>query len=415
MNKLLYKVRTVYVSNLEKYIPFGRWIHIIKKYFFYKQFNAKKKTENKIKNIKDLKVGFITTWNTKCGIAIIPSKYLVKELINRRVNVIVLSEKTNLLIEKDENFVRRCWSRDEFDCRPIIEEIKKNKINLVHIEFESIIFNNQYMFLKFLDKLDKMEIRVILSLHIVGRYIDKYLDRIADVIIIHNPEIKRFIKNYEKIECKIHYLNLGVPLIKDEDRRTTRKYLKIKSNYVVASSGFMANYKNFIDVIKAIGIVKKSIPDILYILASSKHPFYPSRERENIYKDIEDTIKNYKLVKNFLMIKDFLTEKEKFRILHAADILISYNYTQDLSQGGAVKALIASKRPVITSDNLFHADMNKGVLKVKENSPKALAEAITKLFKDKEIYNEICEEGKQFIKENNFKRIADKYIKLYTK
>ena len=413
MNKLLNKIKEIYLSNFEKYFYFGKGVHLIKKFFFYKNFNTKKKKENLVKDKKNLRVGFITTWNTKCGIAIIPSKYIVEELIRRGIKVTVLSEKTNIIIEKDENFVKRCWNRYEFDDQPIIEEIKKNNINIVHIEFEAFIFKDEYMFIRLLDKLDKMEIRVILSIHMVGTYLDKHFDKVADIIIIHNPKLRPFVKNYKKLENKLYYINLGVPLIKDENKITARKYLKLKSEHIIACSGFMASYKNFLDVIKAIKIIKAKIPDILFILAASKHPYYPAKDINHTNKNINDAIKNYKLEKNFLMIKNFLTEEEKFRILHAADILLSYNDAPSLSQSGAVKALIASHRPVITNDNLFYDDMDKGVLKIKEKNPKILAKTIIELFENKKMYHQVRQQGKQFIDENNFEKITDKFIKLY--
>lgn len=413
MNKLLNKIKEIYLSNFEKYFYFGKGVHLIKKFFFYKNFNTKKKKENLVKDKKNLRVGFVTTWNTKCGIAIIPSKYIVEELIRRGIKVTVLSEKTNIITERDENFVRRCWSRNKFDYGPIIEEMKKKKINVVHIEFEASIFLDEYMFIRFLDKLDKMKIRIILSLHVIGRYIDKHLDKVADVVIIHNPKLKKFVKNYKKLENKLYYLNLGVPLIKDEDKKTARKYLKIKSKHVIAYSGFLSGYKNFLDVIKAIKIIKEQIQDILFILASSKHPYYPYNGKDNLYKKFEEIIKDYQLKDNLLLIKKFLSEEEKFRILHAGDILISYNDAFNLSQSGSVKALIASNRPVITSNNIFYADMDKGVVKIENKNPKILAKTIIELFENKKMYRQVRQQGKQFIEENNFEKITDKLIKLY--
>ena len=65
MNKLLNKIKEIYLSNFEKYFYFGRGVHLVKKFFFYKNFNTKKKKENLVKDKKNLRVGFITTWNTK--------------------------------------------------------------------------------------------------------------------------------------------------------------------------------------------------------------------------------------------------------------------------------------------------------------------------------------------------------------
>ena len=244
---------------------------------------------------------------------------------------------------------------------------------------------DEYMYIRFLEKLDKMKIRIILSLHVIGGYIDKHIDKVADVVIIHNPKLKKFVKNYKKLENKLYYLNIGVPLIKDEDKKTARKYLKIKSKHVIAYSGFLSGYKNFLDVIKAIKIIKEQIQDILFILASSKHPYYPYNGKDNLYKKFEEIIKDYQLKDNLLLIKKFLSEEEKFRILHAGDILISYNDAFNLSQSGSVKALIASNKTVITSNNIFSADMDKGVVKIKNKNPKILAKTINELFENNKI------------------------------
>lgn len=420
---LIEHLKGYYVDKLDRNIGIFKLIHKLKKKLGISPLamkNIKKDILNlkdkniKIKNKNKINLGLISTWNQHCGIAHLPSKFLVKEFLKNKINLIVLSEKTDDIIEKDEDFVYRCWERNDFNYKKILSIIKRNKINVVHIEFTAFIFKNKNNFLRLLIELHKRKIKVILSLHVLRSYLDEHVCKLADYIIVHNPALKRFIPHHKKYGNKIIYLNLGIPKIKNSF--INNKFNKImKSKKVISTFGFVAPYKNFPLIIKAINLIKKKIPSILLLFLISNHPKFSKIFTEKEYNKMLNLIEKYKLNNNVYINKGYLDDNELFSLLKKSDILLSYSNTSYLTQSGSAKLLISTLKPVIVNDTLFFGDMDKGVIKAKPNDHKDLAKKIINIIKDKNLQNRLKKESLQYIKENNMGVIANKYLDLYLK
>lgn len=416
-------LKDYYLDNFEKYLSIFRSANIIKNKLGINPLTIKRinrdikylKYKNKtIKNLRDINLAIMTTWNTPCGVALLPSKYLAEEYLKKKIKLIILAEKTSKLIDKDQDFVYRCWHRSRFDYKRILKIIIRNKINILHIEGDASIYRNKNNFLRLLIELKKRGIKIILSIHILKSYIDNYACKIADFVIIHNPALIKFIPDYKKYKDKIIYLNLGVPNLRKTKIKT---YFNehLKSKKIISTFGFIALYKNLPTLLRSIDLVKKKVPNILLMLLISEHPEYPRVLADNEYKKIFNKIRRYHLEKNVFMYRGFLNDNDLISLLNKSNILIHLNNKNSPNQSGSAKILISTKKPLIVTNTLFFRDMDKGVIKVKPNDYKDVANKIIKILNDRKLRNRLKKESNEYVKDNNIKVITDRYIGLYLK
>lgn len=380
----------------------------------YRCFAIKQKKEIRIEDESKLRVGFVTTWNTRCGLATF-SKYIINALRDLGVEVIVFAEHTPMTEFADEDFVIRCWSRKDSDYCDLLKEIKKSSVNLIHFQHEYSLFPRDGLLFKLLDGLEKEEIRTAISIHWAGVSIDKFVGNFVDVIIFHNVYLKKFYNTYTSFKDKTYFIEYGIPNIRAEDKYELRKLNNIKSNHIIASFGFMNMFKKncFANVIKAVHSIKEKFPDILYFIISPRHPYFPFSDQ--CYKELKIMVKRLKLAENVLFIEESLPEEKVFRLLHMADIIIQYFNAKKRSQSGSTKICMAAKRPVITSNTIFFSDMNDEVIKIRPHRPDLLAKTIVGLFNDEVKQRELVQNAIKYIERNNYQKVALKLIKAYLK
>ena len=170
----------------------------------YLQKKADNKSALKEKH-RDIKVGWVSSWNTKCGIARY-SEMLLNHLKNYFDTLYVYAKTTdNVLHPELEKNVFRCWTDFDQDLNKLRGYIEKHNLNIVVIQFNFGFFKLEALsdLIKYLKSKD---IKVIIVMHSVkdvnilgykvslGSIIDSL--NCVDRIFVHNIDELNYLKKF---------------------------------------------------------------------------------------------------------------------------------------------------------------------------------------------------------------------------
>lgn len=372
---------------------------------------------------KPLKLGMVTTWNTKCGIASY-SKYLLSNINHKRLSVKIYANREKLLDIEDEDNVTRCWNNAlDKDLSELYQQIIKDKIEIVNFQFNYGFFNLQ-SFSDIIFQLKKANIKVVLTLHAVKdnillnkkvslREISDAL-RATDLILVHKKEDQDYLKNLTKAK-KINLFPHGIIDFDEIDMHIINKNLnfkytkKIKEKLLIGSFGYLLPHKGVLNIIKAVKLLKNKYPNIIYL---GLHSLFPNPISENYLKECKKQIKKDNLENNVILDTNFHKEEEIIALLNNCKLTVfPYKKTQE-STSAAVRFALASKRPIITTKNQIFRDIKEATLQIKSDSPTEIAKGVEMLINDKQLANKMVEKTKKIVEKYAWPKISKEYLKL---
>lgn len=233
----------------------------------------------------------------------------------------------------------------------------------------------------------------------VIRFITKYFIDNGDKIIVHGEKWRQALINKGLKQDKVFSSHIGA-----------YEFFKNKGNLIQKDSlhkeilffGRIQEYKGIDTLIRAVPLISKEIPEIRVTIAGEGN-FEP-------YKKLIQNPKHYRIINKFVpddIVDELFTE---------CDIVVMpYN---DATQSGLMSIGYAYKKPIIASNvgaiPEIVDDGMSGVL-IPPKNPQALAEAVIRVLKDKELANRLGEAGHKKLKDElNWDAIAIRtYKKIY--
>jgi len=369
-----------------------------------KDFDTSKK-ETKIK------VAWISSFNTKCGIASY-SKSLLEQIQQYFESLSIFANKVDnnqILDTKIEKGIVRNWgNRFDKDNRQLINDLKSNSYTDIVIQFNFGFFsiqNLQQIIKENLDKKITIEFHSVKDIKIkeVQISLAEAKNELKDIhqIIVHNIEDLNILKSFDLVKNVI-LLPLGVSDIPERKNEKNEKF-------TLATYGFLLPQKGIVELIEAFAHVKKAIPNAHLLLLNS---LYPIELSNNYLKECQEKIKSLNLSQSITFRYDYLSNKESMSLLSNADLLVlAYKKTQE-SASAAVRELIATKRPILcTKQNIFN-DVSDIIHFTKGLNPNDIADSIINLYHDEVKLNSKKQKQKEWISEHSWENTSQKFINI---
>ena len=340
--------------------------------------------------------------------------YLTEELVKRRYFVRLITQPDCPLYQeaKKRNIpVIKVKIRNEFDLFAIVKiayYLRKEKATIVHFhDAHSLAVGSVAAHIaKTPIKVLSRRVDFPLKKHFLSKI--KYSKGVDGIIAISNGIKKVLIEEGIINNKSIEVIHPGTDFSQFEqkfDKNYLRKELGFSNDdYLVGIVAHLADHKGHKYLIEASQIIKEKT-DKIKIIIVGEGPL--KMELTKKAKELN--------TRNVVFFLGF--RKDIPQILHSLDLFVLSSYLEGL--GSSILDAMACKLPVVATSTggIPEAVKNEvtGFL-VPPRNPKALAEAILKLYKNRDWGRKMGEEGYKLVQEKfSIKSMVDKTISFYNK
>lgn len=233
---------------------------------------------------------------------------------------------------------------------------------------------------------------------------NNYLDTVKN-----NVDAK--VKNAHRI-----YYGVDIKKFSFELKVNREEYGFGDKDFVVLCPVRLIERKGILDIIKAISILKKVIPNIKLLIPTSK-----LSTNDKFNKSVFKFIKDLKIENNVVVKVDEFTVEDMPKAYALSDVMVLPSYSEGL--GIVLLEAMSMKKPVVATDIVGVNEVvrhNKTGLLVPIKSPKQLASSIKLLYKDKKLKDRLVQNAyamirKEFELNKQVKKIEELFKKVYGK
>lgn len=292
------------------------------------------------------RIGWVSTFNTRCGIATY-SAHLLRAL---PYQVTVLADHSDDLQQPDDQNLRRCWVQGKEDP---LEELRAM---IARENLQTIVIQFNYGFYNF-----AALGRLILWLKATGRQVVLMMHGTDDTP--HLPENRIAGLRAELALCdrllvhSVHDLNRlkalglvdnvalfphGVP----DAPPMPAPDLTPDRPFVLGTYGFLLPHKGYPELIDALALLRAEGRDVTLRMVNAQYPAPVSAE---LASALRDRIAEQGLGAHVDLCTGFLEDADSFQRLSEADLLVFPHRPTTESASGAVRQALAVSRPIATT------------------------------------------------------------------
>jgi glycosyltransferase involved in cell wall biosynthesis len=363
--------------------------------------------ENHKKTNKKIKLGWVTSWNTKCGIASY-SKFLIHDIDATKFDQYIFSSKKDTPNSRDEAFVIRCWENNtQTDLSELLSQIINKRIEVLIVQFNFGFFD-LYAFDSLINSLLERKVKVIIFFHATAdivrtdftaslKTIAKTLKKV-DRLFVHGINDLNQMKEFGLIN-NVSLFPQGVLKVDYNETVFIKQQLKISNKKIIGSYGFLLPDKGIKELILAFGDLLSRFPHMHLLLINALYPIHDSIQLRD---ECLEMIGNLKLSKNVTMINDYLTDQESILLLKCADIIIFPYQNSQESSSAAVRHGIASQKPVVCTPLPVFNDVNSIVHILPGILPHQISSGLSELLDDEKLLLSKMEMQKEWINNHSW-------------
>ena len=305
-----------------------------------------------------LRVGWVSTWNTQCGIAAY-SNFLIEHI---KASVIVFAPETDWTLEVDGVNVKRCWKAGQVDdLAQLHSAIRTADIEVLIIQFNYGFFDF-VAFNSLLQKLKADSIRVFITFHSTNDPSEsKRLSNLVsglsgcDGLFVHSA------KDFYQLQ-KLGMTHNTRFLPQGMVEKNPGKGLVVRApagSTVIATYGFALPHKGLTEVLEAFAILTRDTSQPYHLLMVNAE--YPATVSLGLLSQIRERIVQLGVSDQVSLISDYLTDEQSLAHLATANLVVYAYQNTGESSSAAVRMGIASTSPVIVTPIAIFDDVKTSV------------------------------------------------------
>jgi glycosyltransferase involved in cell wall biosynthesis len=325
------------------------------------------------------KIAWLSTWNTKCGIASY-SEHLIKNLPDQSVTVFA-PQYDNLVKNDTDNCVRN-WiiGKEHNFLSRVTEEIEIRSLNTIIIQFNYGFYNHQELS-DFIEVNVAHGINVLIVLHSTADPKDKLPEsnfelrymlpalKLCHRILVHSVSDLNRLKKIGLIK-NVTLFPHGVLGFERNTPALDKTELQL-----VASYGFCLPHKGLEELVDAAALLRDRGSPIRLRLVNAEHP---SPDSTMLVKSIKNRIKKFNLAELVEFNCNYLEDNESLELLADSDLIVfAYQQTGE-SSSAAVRYGMSTKRPVAVTPLKIFDDTTNATFRLAGTDSESLASGILK-------------------------------------
>jgi glycosyltransferase involved in cell wall biosynthesis len=358
-----------------------------------------------------LKVGFISVYNTRCGIATY-KEALIREL-EKLCEVRIFAERNG---EESTKNVRYCWNREKWPQFKLMDEIDEYKPDIILFSHEYGILSHKgaFQFTCLVSYLKWKKYKIYAIFHSIYKHQDKSVQECCvPNVIVHSQKAKDCLISKGITHNDIHVLTHGIDYLSD-DKTLLPSLWNTWGCPTIFQAGFSYSYKNFSGMLDIFKKVLQKYPNAHYVAQMSVSSKC-AEENERYYEEVMNKAKDLDILHNVTINKGFISMEAMLSFIRTSTVTV-YPYKQDpehavMGATGAVRIPLVTETPIIVSDvNLF--DDLKDVVLVGKNDDE-IVQHICNVFAGKFDYQASNKKRVEFINNTCWAKAAEKLYNLF--
>lgn len=305
----------------------------------------------------------------------------------------------------------------------IAEKINEDhQVKTVMIEHEFGLFGGEWgdYLLSMLDVLVKP---VFVTFHTVLPHPEKKIfqtitniaDKAEKIVVMTDSSRQLLIDDYNIPEDKIQVIPHGTHMILWRRNEKAKERFGISHRPIITNFGLLVRQKSIETAIDALSEIKKSYPDVLYLVLGKTHPEIKKVEGEKYRHFLEKRVKQLGLEENVQFVNKFLDIDELLDYLSISDIYLFTTKNRDQAVSGTFIYAMGSACPIIAT-SIPHArellSEDAGIL-VDFEQPQQISRATIRLLNDENLRKRMGKNAFYKIRHTIWENVANQIMELF--
>lgn len=358
------------------------------------------------------KVGWVTTWNTRCGIATY-SEHLIS---NTSSGVSILAPDNQEVTNVDRANVNRRWSvGDEDDLQRLHSEINGLDLDAIIVQFNYGFFNFEAL-KNLLNALTSEGRTVVVTLHAtvdpIGNsdwhqrkrleLLREPLSRCARVLVHSIPDLNRL-----KALGLVDNVTLFPHGVMDHGPAETTRKSNVEREFVIGSYGFFLPNKGLIELIEAVSLLNDRQCRVKLKLVNAEYPVPVSRD---LIEQAKALIAQNGLQDIVQLETSFLKDEESLARLAETDVIVFPYQETGESSSAAVRYGLATGKPIAVTPLPIFDDVSPAVFHLPGCSAEDIANGLEDLrqqiLSDSPFYRETIQKAENWRAQHRYSRLG---------
>jgi glycosyltransferase involved in cell wall biosynthesis len=364
-----------------------------------------------------LRVGMVTTWNSRCGIAEY-SRNLVAAARDSASHWTILAPHDHATVVPDGLDVSRCWAHPgRGGLAELVAAVDRHRLDFVHFQFTYANFDPHELG-HTIGMLKRRGRSVLITCHALRattpaghevslRTIVASLSAV-DRIFVHTETDRRELVSWG-LRDNVTHLPHGFPQPVVDDAASIRHELGIDGSPVLGTFGFLRPHKGTLQMVQALRLLKRAHPRAFLLAATA---LYPDSASQQYHDRCRREIAALGLEDSCYLSTEFLDHERILQILPAADvILLPYAEIAD-STSGAVRVALAAGRPVLTTRRRVFADVCDETFQLGGGTASAIHRGVSRMLVDRPLRQQLVHRARERAARDSWTAIGRLYAKL---
>lgn len=364
-----------------------------------------------------MKLGWVTTWNTECGIATY-SQFFTEHLPARWFDVTIFANQVHTQ-GIDSSNVQRLWTdRNGTLNRVVIAAIEQ--------KLDAVVFQYNYGFHRLEDlaravvELEDANVCVYVFFHKTQEaFIDGMTESIVDVapalrqvtrLVVHSVDDVERLRSFGLVDNVVK-LPHGAFRPNDVDAITMRSMLGLSAfRPVIATYGFLLPGKGLPEVILAFSTLVGKYPQAMLLMVNSLYGEHPlSRDELDRCRRL---VTGLGLDDKVVIVPEFLEDRDAMSLLQAADVTVFAYQESGESASGAVRYGLSALRPVVTTPLPIFRDIAELTHQARSIRPLDLADAIAETIENANLRETLVGQQRAWLDVHDWDGVADRFSNM---
>lgn len=271
-----------------------------------------------------------------------------------------------------------------------------------------------------LDLLEHLEMPVVATMHTVlrepdrdQRYVMDRLRQLCERFVVMSEHGAGFLGQVYGIERdRIDMIHHGIPDVSYKEKREHSESNGLCNRKLLLTFGLLGPGKGIEHAIRALPMILRSHPDVIYMIAGATHPNLIRSEGERYRESLIQTARDLNVTPNIFFYNQYISQEELETLLLAADICLTLHPKAEQICSGTLAYALGCGNAVVSTP-FWHAQEllagRRGVL-VEPGKPQAIANAVCRLLDNPDELRGMQRRAHCFGRRMVWSHVAERYL-----